>query len=91
MLAAGKEPAVYEPGVAGNHQGIAVDRFFHFGGFVSGHHARTHEAAIMGKRDELRGLKENVMVTFDSCRYWSGLTTQLAVVRRQERIWARHT
>jgi len=30
------------------------------------------EAAIRGKRDELKGLKENVIVSsLESCRYWS--------------------
>ena len=47
---------------ARHHQGVAVDRQLHLGRFLPGTTRVLTEAAIMGKRDELRGLKENVIV-----------------------------
>ena len=60
--------------IARYHQSIALDRLLHFGGVVPETTRVLTEAAIMGKRDELRGLKENVIVgRFDSGRYRFGL------------------
>jgi hypothetical protein len=39
-----------------------VNQFVHLGRIVSGNHRVLTEATIMGKRDGLRGLKENVIV-----------------------------
>jgi hypothetical protein len=47
---------------AGYYQGFAVDRLVHLCGFLQETTRVLTEAAIMGKRDELRGLKENVIV-----------------------------
>ena len=44
------------------YQGIAVDSLVHLGRIVQETTRVLTEAAIMGKRDGLRGLKENVIV-----------------------------
>ena len=62
MLAAGKEPAVYEPVLLGiTKASLSTDSFISAASFQETTRVLT-EAAIMGKRDELRGLKENVIV-----------------------------
>ena len=57
----GKLPATYEY-AAGHYEGLAVDRFVHSAASFQETTRVLTEAAIMGKRDELRGLKENVIV-----------------------------
>ena len=62
MLAAGKEPAVYNPVLLGiTKASLSTDSFISAASFQETTRVLT-EAAIMGKRDELRGLKENVIV-----------------------------
>jgi DNA-directed RNA polymerase subunit beta' len=62
MLAAGKEPAVYDPVLLGiTKASLSTDSFISAASFQETTRVLT-EAAIMGKRDELRGLKENVIV-----------------------------
>ncbi|OGU23897.1 MAG: DNA-directed RNA polymerase subunit beta' [Hydrogenophilales bacterium RIFOXYD1_FULL_62_11] len=62
MLAAGKEPAVFEPVLLGiTKASLSTDSFISAASFQETTRVLT-EAAIMGKRDELRGLKENVIV-----------------------------
>ena len=47
---------------AGHHQGIAGHRVVHLRRLVPGNHTVLTEAAVRGLRDDLRGLKENVIV-----------------------------
>jgi hypothetical protein len=47
---------------ARHHQGLAGDRIVHLRGLLPGDHPVLTEAAVTGKRDYLRGLKENVVV-----------------------------
>jgi len=55
MLAAGKEPAVYEPVLLGiTKASLSTDSFISAASFQETTRVLT-EAAIMGKRDELRG------------------------------------
>ncbi len=62
MLAHGKQPAVYEPILLGiTKASLSTDSFISAASFQETTRVLT-EAAIMGKRDELRGLKENVIV-----------------------------
>jgi DNA-directed RNA polymerase subunit beta' len=62
MLAAGKLPATYEPVLLGiTKASLSTDSFISAASFQETTRVLT-EAAIMGKRDELRGLKENVIV-----------------------------
>ncbi|MGO9446557.1 MAG: DNA-directed RNA polymerase subunit beta' [Thiobacillaceae bacterium] len=62
MLAQGKEPATYEPILLGiTKASLSTDSFISAASFQETTRVLT-EAAIMGKRDELRGLKENVIV-----------------------------
>ena len=62
MVAAGKEPAVYDPILLGiTKASLSTDSFISAASFQETTRVLT-EAAIMGKRDELRGLKENVIV-----------------------------
>ncbi|MDP1927153.1 MAG: DNA-directed RNA polymerase subunit beta', partial [Thiobacillus sp.] len=62
MVAAGKEPAVYDPVLLGiTKASLSTDSFISAASFQETTRVLT-EAAIMGKRDELRGLKENVIV-----------------------------
>jgi len=62
MVAAGKEPAVYTPVLLGiTKASLSTDSFISAASFQETTRVLT-EAAIMGKRDELRGLKENVIV-----------------------------
>jgi DNA-directed RNA polymerase subunit beta' len=62
MAAAGKEPATYEPILLGiTKASLSTDSFISAASFQETTRVLT-EAAIMGKRDELRGLKENVIV-----------------------------
>ena len=62
MMAAGKEPAVYDPVLLGiTKASLSTDSFISAASFQETTRVLT-EAAIMGKRDELRGLKENVIV-----------------------------
>ncbi|MDP2056278.1 MAG: DNA-directed RNA polymerase subunit beta', partial [Thiobacillus sp.] len=62
MVAAGKEPAIYEPILLGiTKASLSTDSFISAASFQETTRVLT-EAAIMGKRDELRGLKENVIV-----------------------------
>jgi DNA-directed RNA polymerase subunit beta' len=60
--AAGKQPAVYEYMLLGiTKASLSTDSFISAASFQETTRVLT-EAAIMGKRDELRGLKENVIV-----------------------------
>ncbi|QWT47350.1 DNA-directed RNA polymerase subunit beta' [Azospira inquinata] len=62
MVAEGKIPAVYEPMLLGiTKASLSTDSFISAASFQETTRVLT-EAAIMGKRDELRGLKENVIV-----------------------------
>ncbi|MDR0578198.1 MAG: DNA-directed RNA polymerase subunit beta' [Candidatus Accumulibacter sp.] len=61
-IGAGKLPAVYEPVLLGiTKASLSTDSFISAASFQETTRVLT-EAAIMGKRDELRGLKENVIV-----------------------------
>jgi DNA-directed RNA polymerase subunit beta' len=60
--AEGKRPAVYEYMLLGiTKASLSTDSFISAASFQETTRVLT-EAAIMGKRDELRGLKENVIV-----------------------------
>jgi DNA-directed RNA polymerase subunit beta' len=62
MRAQDKRPAVYEPILLGiTKASLSTDSFISAASFQETTRVLT-EAAIMGKRDELRGLKENVIV-----------------------------
>jgi DNA-directed RNA polymerase subunit beta' len=62
MLAEGKLPATYEHVLLGiTKASLSTDSFISAASFQETTRVLT-EAAIMGKRDELRGLKENVIV-----------------------------
>ncbi len=62
LIAQGKQPAVYEPILLGiTKASLSTDSFISAASFQETTRVLT-EAAIMGKRDELRGLKENVIV-----------------------------
>jgi DNA-directed RNA polymerase subunit beta' len=62
MVAADKEPATYDPILLGiTKASLSTDSFISAASFQETTRVLT-EAAIMGKRDELRGLKENVIV-----------------------------
>ena len=62
MVAEGKQPAIYEPILLGiTKASLSTDSFISAASFQETTRVLT-EAAIMGKRDELRGLKENVIV-----------------------------
>ncbi|WP_334157707.1 DNA-directed RNA polymerase subunit beta' [Oryzomicrobium sp.] len=62
MMAEGKQPAVFEPVLLGiTKASLSTDSFISAASFQETTRVLT-EAAIMGKRDELRGLKENVIV-----------------------------
>jgi DNA-directed RNA polymerase subunit beta' len=60
--AAGKKPAVYEYMLLGiTKASLSTDSFISAASFQETTRVLT-EAAIMGKKDDLRGLKENVIV-----------------------------
>ncbi|MDD5241716.1 MAG: DNA-directed RNA polymerase subunit beta' [Sulfuricella sp.] len=62
IVAEGKEPAVYDYMLLGiTKASLSTDSFISAASFQETTRVLT-EAAIMGKRDELRGLKENVIV-----------------------------
>ncbi|BEV72378.1 MULTISPECIES: DNA-directed RNA polymerase subunit beta' [unclassified Paludibacterium] len=62
MLADGKEPAQYENVLLGiTKASLSTDSFISAASFQETTRVLT-EAAIMGKKDDLRGLKENVIV-----------------------------
>ncbi len=62
MAAAGKQPATYDPVLLGiTKASLSTDSFISAASFQETTRVLT-EAAIMGKKDELRGLKENVIV-----------------------------
>ena len=62
MTAADKEPATYDPILLGiTKASLSTDSFISAASFQETTRVLT-EAAIMGKKDELRGLKENVIV-----------------------------
>ncbi len=62
MVAAGKEPAIFDPVLLGiTKASLSTDSFISAASFQETTRVLT-EAAIMGKKDELRGLKENVIV-----------------------------
>lgn len=62
MLAAGKLPALYEPVLLGiTKASLATESFFSAASFQETTRVLT-EASVSGKCDELRGLKENVIV-----------------------------
>jgi len=62
MIAQGKRPAVYSHVLLGiTKASLSTDSFISAASFQETTRVLT-EAAIMGKRDELRGLKENVIV-----------------------------
>jgi DNA-directed RNA polymerase subunit beta' len=62
MTAAGKQPATYDPVLLGiTKASLSTDSFISAASFQETTRVLT-EAAIMGKKDELRGLKENVIV-----------------------------
>src|SRR6266404_3686850 len=61
-LADGKQPATYEHMLLGiTKASLSTDSFISAASFQETTRVLT-EAAIMGKKDELRGLKENVIV-----------------------------
>jgi DNA-directed RNA polymerase subunit beta' len=62
LIAAGKQPASYEYMLLGiTKASLSTDSFISAASFQETTRVLT-EAAIMGKKDELRGLKENVIV-----------------------------
>jgi DNA-directed RNA polymerase subunit beta' len=62
LIAEGKRPAIYEFMLLGiTKASLSTDSFISAASFQETTRVLT-EAAIMGKRDELRGLKENVIV-----------------------------
>jgi DNA-directed RNA polymerase subunit beta' len=62
LVAQGKQPAVYDPVLLGiTKASLSTDSFISAASFQETTRVLT-EAAIMGKNDELRGLKENVIV-----------------------------
>ncbi|HEY5763728.1 MAG TPA: DNA-directed RNA polymerase subunit beta' [Rhodocyclaceae bacterium] len=62
MAEKGKRPALFEPMLLGiTKASLSTDSFISAASFQETTRVLT-EAAIMGKRDELRGLKENVIV-----------------------------
>ena len=62
LIAEGKRPAIYENVLLGiTKASLSTDSFISAASFQETTRVLT-EAAIMGKRDELRGLKENVIV-----------------------------
>ena len=62
VVADGKQPATYEYMLLGiTKASLSTDSFISAASFQETTRVLT-EAAIMGKRDELRGLKENVIV-----------------------------
>jgi DNA-directed RNA polymerase subunit beta' len=62
LVAQGKQPAVYDPVLLGiTKASLSTDSFISAASFQETTRVLT-EAAIMGKKDELRGLKENVIV-----------------------------
>jgi DNA-directed RNA polymerase subunit beta' len=62
MAEQGKRPAIFEPLLLGiTKASLSTDSFISAASFQETTRVLT-EAAIMGKRDELRGLKENVIV-----------------------------
>jgi DNA-directed RNA polymerase subunit beta' len=62
LIAAGKTPAIYDFMLHGiTKASLSTDSFISAASFQETTRVLT-EAAIMGKRDELRGLKENVIV-----------------------------
>src|SRR5512141_145671 len=62
VIAAGKQPAVYEYMLLGiTKASLSTDSFISAASFQETTRVLT-EAAIMGKKDDLRGLKENVIV-----------------------------
>ena len=62
MVAEGKQPAVFEPVLLGiTKASLSTDSFISAASFQETTRVLT-EAAIMGKKDDLRGLKENVIV-----------------------------
>jgi DNA-directed RNA polymerase subunit beta' len=62
LIAAGKTPALYDFMLHGiTKASLSTDSFISAASFQETTRVLT-EAAIMGKRDELRGLKENVIV-----------------------------
>ncbi|KAB2320218.1 DNA-directed RNA polymerase subunit beta' [Betaproteobacteria bacterium SCN1] len=62
MLASEKQPATYDPILLGiTKASLSTDSFISAASFQETTRVLT-EAAIMGKKDELRGLKENVIV-----------------------------
>ncbi len=62
MAAQGKAPATYEPVLLGiTKASLSTDSFISAASFQETTRVLT-EAAIMGKKDDLRGLKENVIV-----------------------------
>jgi DNA-directed RNA polymerase subunit beta' len=62
LIAQGKQPAIYEPVLLGiTKASLSTDSFISAASFQETTRVLT-EAAIMGKKDELRGLKENVIV-----------------------------
>ena len=62
MVASGKQPAVYDPVLLGiTKASLSTDSFISAASFQETTRVLT-EAAIMGKKDDLRGLKENVIV-----------------------------
>jgi len=62
LLAKGKQPARYEPVLLGiTKASLATESFISAASFQETTRVLT-EAAVNGKRDDLRGLKENVIV-----------------------------
>ena len=62
LIAQDKQPAIYEPVLLGiTKASLSTDSFISAASFQETTRVLT-EAAIMGKKDELRGLKENVIV-----------------------------
>ena len=86
----GKKPATYEYMLLGiTKASLSTDSFISAASFQETTRVLT-EAAIMGKRDELRGLKENVIVgRLIPGRHRARRITASAAGRRRLRSWAR--
>jgi DNA-directed RNA polymerase subunit beta' len=62
VMEEGGQPSSAEPLLARNHESVAFDRFVYLGGEFQETTRVLTEAAISGRIDYLRGLKENVIM-----------------------------
>ncbi len=74
LQAEGKIPATYSQRAAGHHQGLAVHRLLHLGGFLPGNHPRAHRGRHHGQaRRAARPEGKRDRGSPDPCRYRLGL------------------